>query len=434
MVELVLAFAVVLFAAVLISGIAHRTVLSTAVLFLVAGFVLGEGVLALVPLTGGTHSVRLLAEGALFAVLFTDGMRLDVRDLRAHWRLPARALGLGMPLTFALIALVARYLVGLDWPEALLIAAVLSPTDPVFAAALLSRERVPYRVRHLLNVESGLNDGITLPIVVVLLALAADKASHPAALAGELGLGVLVGVGVALVGIALERLPWLTATTRYEPLGAFAIGLIVLALCLLTHANMFLAAFTAGVAIATASPEMRAAFDRFGESIAELLKLAALLAFGALMSPTFLAEIPLSGWIFAFLVLLVARPVAMLLALAGSGLGKRERTAVAWFGPKGFASVVYGLLVLESDLARSDELFHLAALAIVISILAHSSTDIVVASRFPRPARQSPPEDGGANEPPGSSAPEGRPPDAPAGGGPGASPGGDMQAGDPHSR
>ncbi|QBI54990.1 cation:proton antiporter domain-containing protein [Streptomonospora litoralis] len=405
MIELVLAFAVVLFLAVLVSGIAHRTVLSTAVVFLVAGFVLGEGVLGLVPLSGGTHSVRLLAEGALFAVLFTDGMRLDIKDLRAHWRLPARALGLGMPITFALIALLARYLVGLDWPEALLIAAVLSPTDPVFAAALVARERVPYRVRHLLNVESGLNDGLALPVVVVLLSLAADQPPHPALLAGELGLGVAVGVGVALLGIGLERLPWLSATTRYEPLGAFAIGLIILALCLLTHANMFLAAFTAGVTIATASPEMRAAFDRFGESIAELLKLAALLAFGALMSPSFLAEIPLAGWVFALLVLLVARPAAMLLALLGSGMGRRETTAVAWFGPKGFASVVYGLLVLESDLSRSDELFHLAALAIVISILAHSSTDVLVARRFsPVDSREWAPAGSGAAPPPASDA------------------------------
>ncbi|GAA4913304.1 cation:proton antiporter [Streptomonospora salina] len=410
MIELVLAFAVVLFAAVLVSGIAHRTVLSTAALFLAAGFVLGQGVLGLVPLTGGTDSVRLLAEGALFAVLFTDGMRLDVNDLRAHWRLPARALGLGMPVTFALIALLARYLTGLEWPEALLIAAVLSPTDPVFAAALVARERVPYRLRHLLNVESGLNDGIALPVVVVLLALAADQPTHPAPLAGELGLGVVVGVGVALAGVLLGRLPGLAATTRYEPLGAFAIGLTVLALCQLTHANMFLAAFTAGVTVATAGPEMRTAFHRFGESIAELLKLAALLVFGALMSPAFLAEIPLSGWVFAVLVLVAARPVAMAAALTGSQLDVRERAAIAWFGPKGFASVVYGLLVLESDLARSGELFHLAALAIVLSILAHSSTDILVAGRFPGKDAQPPPEDADADTPEDPPAPESPPP------------------------
>ncbi|GAB3466272.1 cation:proton antiporter [Streptomonospora sediminis] len=406
MIELVLAFGVVLFAAVLVSGIANRTVLSTAVLFLVAGFVLGDGVLGLVALSGGTEWVRVLAEGALFAVLFTDGMRLDAKDLLAHWRLPARALGIGMPATFAIIVLLARYLVGLDWPEALLIAAVLSPTDPVFAAALVSRERVPYRVRHLLNVESGLNDGLALPVVVVLLALAADQPPHPALLAGELALGVAVGVGVALAGIALERLPGLTATTRYEPLGAFAIGLTVLGLCQLVHANMFLGAFTAGVAISTASPEMHAAFDRFGESIAELLKLAALLAFGALMSPQFLAGIPLAGWVFAVLVLVLARPVSLLAALAGSGLGGREKLAVAWFGPKGFASVVYGLLVLKSDLARSDELFHLVALAIVISILAHSSTDILVAGRFPRREGRGPLDSADA---PGQDGPPGAP-------------------------
>ncbi|GAA3742616.1 NhaP-type Na+/H+ or K+/H+ antiporter [Spinactinospora alkalitolerans] len=378
----VLAFAVVLFAAVLVSEIAHRTVLSTAVLFLVAGFVLGDGVLGFIPLSQGTETVRQLAEFALFAVLFTDGMRLNFKQLRTQWRLPGRALGIGMPITFALIALLAHYLVGLNWLEAFLIAAVLSPTDPVFAAALVSREKVPQRVRHLLNVESGLNDGLALPVVLVLLALAANESPHPAALAGELALGIAVGVGLSYLAIVVQRLPLLSATARYGPLGAFAIGLAVLGLCSLTHANMFLGAFTAGVTIATASEETKAAFDHFGELVAELLKLAALLVFGAVMSPAFLADIPLSGWVFAVLVLVLARPVALLTALVGSDLGRDERLAVAWFGPKGFASVVYGLLVLHSGLAASNEVFHLVALAIAISILAHSSTDILIVRRF----------------------------------------------------
>jgi NhaP-type Na+/H+ and K+/H+ antiporter len=113
------------------------------------------------------------------------------------------------------------------------------------------------------------------------------------------------------------------------------------------------------------------------------LKLAAILVFGALITPTFLfREIAISGWVFAVLALVAARPIALLIALWRSSLNGRERAAAMWFGPKGFASVVYGLIVLESGIDRADELFHLTALVIVLSILAHSSTDVVVARQF----------------------------------------------------
>jgi len=114
----------------------------------------------------------------------------------------------------------------------------------------------------------------------------------------------------------------------------------------------------------------------------ELLKLVALLVFGALISPRFLADIPLSGYVFAAAPLLLARPVALGLALLGSRLDARARPAAAWFGPKGFASVVYGLLILEANVPSSDKLFHLTALVVIASILAHSSTGVIIARRF----------------------------------------------------
>lgn len=377
-----LVFAGVLLIAVLVSELAHRTVLSTAVLFLLAGFLAGEGVTDLVPIQAGDPVVRQLAELALFSVLFTDGMRVGIRDLAHAWRLPGRALLLGLPLTLALIAAAGHWVAGLPWTDALLLGAVLSPTDPVFAAAIIGREEVPGRLRHLLNVESGLNDGLALPIVLVLLGIAGGTHTGPGALLGELALGVAIGVAVPWAAIRLERTRLFAAAETYQPLGVFAIGLLVLALCLGTHANLFLAAFTAGVTVATAAPQVRDSFHQFGEQLTELLKLAALLVFGALISPAFLGEIGPSGYAFALLVLVLARPAAILAALAGSRLDRRERLAVAWFGPKGFASVVYGLLVLEAGLNRSDELFHLIALAIIASILAHSSTDVLVARGF----------------------------------------------------
>jgi sodium/hydrogen antiporter len=383
MTSLLLAFAAVLLVAVLLSSLAHRTILSTAVLFLLAGFVLGDGVTGAVSLTPGDPVVAELAELALFAVLFTDGMRVGWGDLRSAWRLPGRALGWGMPLTLAVTALLAHYLLGLGWPEALLIGALLAPTDPVFAAALVGNDRVPPRLRHLLNVESGVNDGLALPVVVVFLAIAADSSDlHLGELGLELVIGVAIGVLVPWLAILLERTRFLSASAHYEPLNAIAIGLLVLALGKATHGNLFLAAFAAGITVATFGARQRESFEQFGELIAEIFKLAALLVFGALITPGLLGEIGWRGWTFAVLALVAARPLAIWVAFLRSRLPAREQLAVMWFGPKGFASVIYALLVLESGIPAAEQIFHLAAVTIVVSILAHSSTDIVVARWF----------------------------------------------------
>jgi NhaP-type Na+/H+ or K+/H+ antiporter len=310
-------------------------------------------------------------------------MRVGWADLRAAWRLPGRALGWGLPLTLAVTAVLAHFVAGLDWSEALLIGAILAPTDPVFAAALVGNDKVPARLRHLLNVESGINDGLALPFVVLFLAVAAGSDDlHLADLGLELGIGLAIGVFLPLGAILLERSRLFAASTQYEPLNAVAIGLLVLAVGKATHGNLFLAAFAAGITVATFGPRQRESFEHFGELVAELLKLAALLVFGALISVDFLGDIPWTGWVFAVLALVVARPLALLVSFLGSRLALREQAAAMWFGPKGFASVVYGLLVLESGIPAADQVFHLVALTIVLSILAHSSTDVLVARAF----------------------------------------------------
>ena len=327
---LLLVFASLLLVAVLISSFAHRTIISTAALFLVGGVVLGQRSLGVLDVDTGDPLVAELAEFALFSVLFTDGMRIGLPELRTAWRLPGRALVFGMPLTFAITAVLAHVFADLPWLESFLLAAALGPTDPVFAAAVVGREEIPYRLRNLLNVESGLNDGLALPVVVVLLAAAAST-----------------------------PIDWA---------------------CI--HANVFLAGFVASVTVATMTPAIRDAFERFGSLLAELLKLAALLVFGALISVSFLDDIGLGGYVFALLALVVARPTAIGIALLRTRLDRRERMAAAWFGPKEFATVVYAPLILEAGLSLSDELFHLAGLVVVVSILAHSSTDVPVARWF----------------------------------------------------
>ncbi|MEI8409702.1 MULTISPECIES: cation:proton antiporter [unclassified Kribbella] len=380
---LLMCFAAVLLLAVLVSSLAGRTILSTAVLFLVAGFVLGPETTGVLDLQPDSPVVSVLAELALFAVLFTDGMRVGWTDLRSAWHLPGRALGWGLPLTLGITALAAHFIVGLGWPESLLVGAILAPTDPVFASALVGNDKVPRRLRHLLNVESGVNDGLALPFVMVFLAVAAGAGDlHLGELALELTLGVVIGVAVPWIAIRLERSRFFSASTQYEPLNAMAIGLLVLALGKTMHGNLFLAAFAAGITVATFGPAQRATFEHFGELISEGLKLAALLVFGALISFEFLGEISWQGWVFAVVALILARPLALAVSFLRSGLGAREQFAAMWFGPKGFASVVYGLIVLESGIPAADEVFHLVALTIVLSILAHSSTDIVVARSF----------------------------------------------------
>ncbi|MFC9975664.1 cation:proton antiporter [Spirillospora sp. NPDC127200] len=383
MTTLLTAFAVLLLLAVLLSSLANRTILSTAALFLVGGFLLGDGVTGVVSLKPGDPLVGGLAELALFAVLFTDGMHVGWKDLRSAWRLPGRALGWGLPLTLAVTALLAHYVVGLGWIESLLVAAVLTPTDPVFAAALVGNDKVPPRLRHLLNVESGVNDGLILPFVILFLAVAQGSDDlHLGELGSELALGLVIGVAVPWAAIMLERTRLFAVSAKYGPLNAVAIGLLVLALGKATHGNLFLAAFAAGITVATIGDQHRKAFEEFGELVAELLKLAALLVFGALLTPALLGDVGPAGWLFAVLALVVARPVAIWLSFLRSGLTMREQGAVMWFGPKGFASVVYGLLVLESGISAAEQIFHLIAVTIVLSILAHSSTDVIVARGF----------------------------------------------------
>jgi NhaP-type Na+/H+ or K+/H+ antiporter len=377
--DLLVAFAVVLMVSVLISALADRSVLSTAVVFLAGGiFVQGVG---LVP-ESAEAVVEMVAELALFSVLFSDGMQVGIRDLAVAWRLPGRALLLGMPLTLVGTALIGRWVAGLGWLESFLLGAALSPTDPVFASAIVGRPEVPPRLRYLLNVESGVNDGLALPFVLVLLVAAGGEAEAGAAVE-ELLLGIALGVAVPLVAIRLEHSRFFAAASgSYERINGFAIGLLVYAVASATHANLFLAAFAAGVTVASFGPRAREAFHEFGELVAELLKLAALFIFGTLLIPEVFAVATPIVYVFALLAVLVVRPLVLPPALAGSKLDRAELAAAAWFGPKGFASVVYGLLILQSGIPDAGLLFQLIALTAAASIVLHSSTDVLIADWF----------------------------------------------------
>ena len=228
------AFGLILLVAALMSGAAHRTPLSIAVLFLGGGFAIGRGALDIAGFLPNGPLVATFAELALVSVLYTDGMRIDAHELLAARRLPGRALLLGMPLTMLIAAVLGHLVTGLDWTEALLVGAVLSPTDPVFASALVSRPQIPLRLRRLLNIESGLNDGLALPIVLFMLTMLQGDQIEPLRWLGEVVSGVVIGVGVAWIAVRLSRVRFLTASNEYKPLLALAIVLLVYTLARLT--------------------------------------------------------------------------------------------------------------------------------------------------------------------------------------------------------
>src|SRR4029453_12281945 len=227
------------------------------------GFACGSGGFGIIALDPDTPAVRILADLALFSILFTDGMRVDLAELRASWRPPGRALLLGLPLTLLGTALAGHVIAGLPWIEALLVGAVLSPTDPVFAAAIVGREEIPSPLRHLLNVESGLNDGLALPLVLYFLALLDSGNDHVASLGWEVLWGIILGGAVPFITLRLARRSVFGIHESHRALGTFAVGMLIFSLCGLTHGNSYLAAFTAGIMLVAFRPEIRRSFHPF---------------------------------------------------------------------------------------------------------------------------------------------------------------------------
>ncbi|WP_368680525.1 cation:proton antiporter (plasmid) [Rhodococcus opacus] len=378
-----LTFGLALLIAVLVSALSARSPLSTSLVFLVAGLVAGPLILDVEHLSASV--IRQVASVTLFAVLFADGQRAPLAVLRRQWREPARALLIGMPLTFAVVAALAHFLIGLDWAGAMLVGAILAPTDPVFASALVGRDDIPGGLRSLLNIESGLNDGLALPVVLVLVGVLGGnppgESVEIGVLIGEVLLGVVLGVLLPLATAALVHLPFFGVEPRVQPLGPLAVAVLLFVACDALGANLYLAAFTAGITLATVSPQASESFAPVGELVSELSKNGALLAFGALASPALFADIGAPGWVFAVLAVAIGRPGPVMIALHGTrSLTVQHRLAAAWFGPKGFASVVYGLLVLESGIADEAEILALVVATVLVSITVHSTSDVPIAA------------------------------------------------------
>jgi sodium/hydrogen antiporter len=302
--------------------------------------------------------------------------------LGKHWGPPARALIVAMPVTMGLIALSAKLLLpDLDWAECFLLGAVLSPTDPVVTSTVVTARRVPEMIRHTLNLESGLNDGLALPLVLFFLVLAEPGGSARNAaleLFGEVAVGALIGVGVAYVaGLALRNLPGGHIAHNYEGVYALGIALFAYGLADATWGNGLIAAFLAGVGVAVAEHDVPEAFGQFGENVSAIFQAITFFLFGALIVDTPWNESVLALLGIIAFALLVARPAAVLLALAGTRLPQPHKVFIAWFGPKGVASMLFALLVLNSAVPHHELVFETASFVIIVSILAHGLTDTV---------------------------------------------------------
>jgi NhaP-type Na+/H+ or K+/H+ antiporter len=375
--EALLLIGLLLGTAAALSGWLHGTVLSTSALSLLAGVVLAStGVIGARP---GAELVVLVVELALLITLFSDGLVVERELLRTHWGPPARALLLAMPVTLLLLAGAARTLFPLSWSEAFLLAAVLSPTDPVVTSAVVTSERVPRVIRHTLNLESGLNDGLALPLVLFFLILASpggDPAAQALRLGGEVAAGALIGIVLALAaGRLFEHLPGGGIRRQYE--GVYALGLAFAAFGVaeVTYGNGLIAAFVCGIALALARKEIPDAFLGFNENVSAAFQVITFVIFGALIVAT--------GWdgsvwrlaAFIAFALLAARPAAVWLAFAGVDLPRSQKLFVAWFGPKGVASMLFALFVLNSQESHRTLIFDIASFVVVASILAHGLTD-----------------------------------------------------------
>jgi sodium/hydrogen antiporter len=375
-------FGVLLVGGALISGLAGRTFLSLTAAFVIAGFVVGEGGAELLEFDPTSGFVQGLAVVALIMILFRDGLQVEEEMLQEAWHLPLRKLVLAMPLTAALVAMATYALTDLGWTESFLVGALLSPTDPVLSSAIVNNPRVPRLIRHSLNLESGLNDGLALPAVLALTASAAGDEDFTwwQFVLQDVLVGLATGVLVAFV--ASRLMPGgrsLGHEISKHQKALYAIGVAFTAYGIATlppEGNGLIAVFAAAIAFGIWRPDIAECFESQSEDVVELVKLAVFLVFGAILTLDGLFG---DGWaavgIVAF-TLLVARPVAVFVALAGSAqVGTAEKGFMAWFGPKGVATMAFALFVLGSGAPEAERVFNIAALAVLVSIIAHGLTD-----------------------------------------------------------
>jgi sodium/hydrogen antiporter len=365
-------------AAAALSGLMRGTVLSISVLSVAAGVALA--LTGAIDVDADDSTVVNLFLLALIVTLFSDGLFVEREFLFLHWSPPVRALVIAMPLTLGLLALAAKLLFSeLSWAEAFLLGAVLSATDPVVTSAVVTSQRVPATVRHSLNLESGLNDGLALPFVLFFIILASpggDAGQEAMELLGEAAVGAVIGVALGLVAGRLTRhLPGGGIVRRYEGIFALGVGVFAYGLADVTVGNGLIAAFVCGIALGVAEHDIADDFVVFSENVSSILQVLTFFVFGGLIvAAGYGGSVPLLV-AFIVLALLVARPLAIAISFLRVRMPRPHRAFIGWFGPKGVASMLFAVLVLDSGVGEGELIFQIAAYVILASIVAHGLSD-----------------------------------------------------------
>jgi sodium/hydrogen antiporter len=392
--------ALVVFAWGLFSARLGRADLSAPIVFVTVGLLLSE-VLHVIELDVSHEAVKLLAEVTLVWVLFADAARVRFRDLRGDLGLYTRLLAVGLPLTIAAGALLAVWLFdGMGVWLALLIGAALAPTDAALGAAVMTDPAVPERVRRILNVESGLNDGIATPVVTVAIAgAAAAESAQGASLGGaltDLAIGLAGGIVVGLVGgqamQMARRRGWVTED--FTGPAVLALALAAYAGTLWLDGNGFVAAFVAGLAFGNVAGRGGVKEVFYVEQTAGLVSLLTWLVFGAVAVPIVVERADWQVLGYAVLSLTVVRMLPVAVALLGARLPTRTVAFIGWFGPRGLASIIFAVLALEELHTVADRAVAVIGITVLLSVFAHGLSAKPFASRYgaslagttPRPA------------------------------------------------
>ena len=379
------------------SGKLQGTIITAPLLFIVFGFAIGEGGFSIAQLDLDHGAIHLLAEATLILVLFSDAARIDLSRLRKDHNLPVRMLALGLPLVMVTGMAVAMLLFEhfSIW-EAALLAAILAPTDAALGQAVVSDEAVPVRIRQAINVESGLNDGIALP-VVLFLASAASAAQQSstgdwlAFAAGQLILGPIVGAAIGFCGaraldVAAER-EW--STTAFQGIGVISVALLAFVVAELVGGNGFIAAFIGGMVFGNSVRHPCTFLFEFMATEGELLVLITFLVLGAVMLPDALQHLNWTWVLYATLSLTLVRMIPIGLSLLGTGIRLPSYLFLGWFGPRGLASILFVLLILEdAELVHGHELLSVTIITVVLSALLHGITAAPLAKAYGKMTRE----------------------------------------------
>ena len=366
------------------------------ILFVGVGLLLGPSVLGVVELGLDDETVLLIAELTLALVLFADAARIDTRSGRLSLGLPARLLAIGLPLTIGLGTVITRLLLpGLSWAEAALVATILAPTDAALGEAVVTNQAVPVRIRQALNVESGLNDGLVVPVFTLLVAVVAGSEIESAdTLAGEalaeIAIGVIIGAVTAVIMSLVVPLARRTRWTDGEGLRLVALGcgIVAFAGTEVLGGNGFLAAFACGLVVRyRLGPEV-AERTELAEDVGQIGASVTFVLFGALLVVPAMEVVTLAVVVCGIATLTVSRMVPVAVAMAGSGLRTQTVAFMGWFGPRGLASMLFGLLLItesgvtESSVSMADDLFSVVVLVILGSVVLHGISAAPLSIRY----------------------------------------------------